>query len=177
MSRVAKAPVSIPSGVEVKVDGQTVTVTSKNATLTRVIHSDVAVTLENNEVRFAPRNNSTGADAQAGTARALVNAMVAGAAKPYERKLVLVGVGYRAQVTGKDLNLSLGYSHPIVHRIPDEVTCECPSQTEIVLKCANKEILGQLAANIRAYRSPEPYKGKGIRYQDEKVRIKETKKK
>jgi large subunit ribosomal protein L6 len=177
MSRVAKAPVSIPAGVEVKVEGQSVTVKSKTATLTREIHPSVVVTLENNEVKFAPKDNVAGADAQAGTARALVNSMVKGAEKPFERKLVLVGVGYRAQVKGKELNLSLGYSHPVVHIIPDEVTCECPSQTEIVLKCANKEVLGQLAANIRSYRSPEPYKGKGIRYDDEHVRIKETKKK
>ncbi|MBQ8707626.1 MAG: 50S ribosomal protein L6 [Succinivibrionaceae bacterium] len=177
MSRVAKAPVSIPAGVEVKVDGQTVTVKSKSATLTRVIHNDVAVTLENNEVKFAPKSATASAEAQAGTARALVNSMVKGAEKPYERKLVLVGVGYRAQIKGQELNLALGYSHPVVHKIPEGVTCECPSQTEIVLKCANKEILGQLAANIRAYRAPEPYKGKGIRYDNEHVRIKETKKK
>jgi large subunit ribosomal protein L6 len=177
MSRVAKAPVSIPAGVEVKVEGQTVTVKSKTATLTKVINPAVVLTLDNNELKFAPKDGVPGADAQAGTARALVNAMVKGAEKPFERKLVLVGVGYRAQVKGKELNLSLGYSHPVVHIIPEGVTCECPSQTEIVLKCADKAVLGQLAANIRAYRSPEPYKGKGIRYDDEHVRIKETKKK
>jgi large subunit ribosomal protein L6 len=177
MSRVAKAPVSIPAGVEVKVEGQTVTVKSKTATLTKVINPAVVLTLDNNELKFAPKDGVPGADAQAGTARALVNAMVKGAEKPFERKLVLVGVGYRAQVKGKELNLSLGYSHPVVHIIPEGVTCECPSQTEIVLKCADKAVLGQLAANIRAYRSPETYKGKGIRYDDEHVRIKETKKK
>ncbi len=177
MSRVAKAPVSIPAGVEVKLDGQTITVKSKSATLSKVINSAVAITLENNEVKFAPKDNVLGADAQAGTARALVNSMVKGVAEPYVRKLQLVGVGYRAQVKGKELNLALGYSHPIVHAIPDGVTCECPSQTEIVLKGADKAVLGQLAANIRAYRSPEPYKGKGIRYENEHVRIKETKKK
>ena len=114
---------------------------------------------------------------QAGTARAVVNAMVQGVVTPFEKKLTLVGVGYRAQAKGSELNLSLGFSHPVVHKIPEGVTVECPSQTEIVLKSSNKELLGQTAADIRAYRSPEPYKGKGVRYATEHVRIKETKKK
>ncbi len=177
MSRVAKAPVSIPAGVEVKIDGQTVTVKCKSAELTRVFNDGVSIVVEGTEIKFAPKDGVVGADQQAGTARALVNAMVQGVVKPFEKKLTLVGVGYRAQAKGSELNLSLGFSHPVVHKIPEGVTVECPSQTEIVLKSANKELLGQTAADIRSYRRPEPYKGKGVRYATEHVRIKETKKK
>lgn len=177
MSRVAKAPVSIPAGVEVKIDGQTVTVKGKSATLTKTFHNGVEFKLDNGVLTFAPKADVENADAHAGTARAIVNAMVQGCAKPFERKLNLVGVGYRASAKGDELNLALGYSHPIVHKVPAGVTVECPSQTEIVLKCADKALLGQVAADIRSYRAPEPYKGKGVRYSDEVVRIKETKKK
>lgn len=177
MSRVAKAPVSIPAGVEVKIDGQSIVVKGKSATLSRVLHDSVNVVIEGSEIKFSPKEGVVGADMQAGTARAVVNSMVQGVVTPFEKKLTLVGVGYRAQAKGSELNLSLGFSHPVVHKIPEGVTVECPSQTEIVLKSSNKELLGQTAADIRAYRSPEPYKGKGVRYATEHVRIKETKKK
>ncbi len=177
MSRVAKAPVAIPAGVEVTLNGQEISVKGKNGTLNRTIHASVVVTKEENVLKFAPRDASTGADAQAGTARALVNNMVIGVTSGFERKLVLVGVGYRAQAKGKAVGLSLGFSHPVEHELPEGVTAECPSQTEIVLKSADKALLGQVAADIRSYRRPEPYKGKGVRYANEVVRTKEAKKK
>lgn len=177
MSRVAKAPVNIPAGVEVKLDGQLLTVKGKNGELVRTIHNSVEVKQENDALTFAPREGVEGANAQAGTARALVNAMVIGVTEGFTKKLQLVGVGYRAQLKGNVLSLSLGYSHPIEHALPAGVTAECPSQTEIVLKSSDKQLIGQTAANIRAYRRPEPYKGKGVRYADEVVRTKEAKKK
>ncbi|RUL44702.1 50S ribosomal protein L6, partial [Lysinibacillus antri] len=130
-----------------------------------------------NALTFVPRTGVANADAQAGTARALVNAMVIGVTEGFTKKLQLVGVGYRAQMKGNVVALSLGYSHPIEHTLPAGVTGECPSQTEIVLKSADKQLIGQVAADIRAYRRPEPYKGKGVRYSDEVVRTKEAKKK
>ncbi|AZI13274.1 50S ribosomal protein L6 [Avibacterium paragallinarum] len=177
MSRVAKAPVSIPAGVEVKLDGQQLTVKGKNGELSRTIHNSVEVKQDNNELTFAPRAGVVGADAQAGTARALVNAMVIGVTEGFTKKLQLVGVGYRAQMKGNVVALSLGFSHPVEHTLPAGVTGECPSQTEIILKSADKQLIGQVAADIRAYRRPEPYKGKGVRYADEVVRTKEAKKK
>lgn len=177
MSRVAKAPVTIPAGVEVTLNGQEIAVKGKNGTLKRTLNAAVIVTKEENVLKFAPVEGATGADAQAGTARALVNNMVIGVTTGFERKLVLVGVGYRAQAKGKSVGLALGFSHPIDHELPEGVTAECPTQTEIVLKSADKALLGQVAADIRAYRSPEPYKGKGVRYSDEVVRTKEAKKK
>ncbi|WP_099771067.1 50S ribosomal protein L6 [Pasteurella multocida] len=177
MSRVAKAPVSIPAGVEVKLDGQLLTVKGKNGELSRTIHNAVEVKQDNNELTFSPRKGIVGADAQAGTARALVNAMVIGVTEGFTKKLQLVGVGYRAQIKGNAVALSLGFSHPVEHALPAGITAECPSQTEIVLKGADKQLIGQVAADIRAYRRPEPYKGKGVRYADEVVRIKEAKKK
>lgn len=177
MSRVAKAPVAIPAGVEVTLNGQEITVKGKNGTLKRTLNAAVAVTKEENVLTFAPRDGIAGANAQAGTARALVNNMVIGVTAGFERKLQLVGVGYRAQAKGKAVGLSLGFSHPVEHALPDGVTAECPTQTEIVLKSADKALLGQVAADIRSYRRPEPYKGKGVRYSDEVVRTKEAKKK
>ena len=177
MSRVAKAPVTIPAGVEVTLNGQEIAVKGKNGTLKRILNAAVIVTKEENVLKFAPQEGVTGADAQAGTARALVNNMVIGVTTGFERKLVLVGVGSRAQAKGKSVGLALGFSHPIDHELPEGVTAECPTQTEIVLKSADKAMLGQVAADIRAYRSPEPYKGKGVRYSDEVVRTKEAKKK
>lgn len=177
MSRVAKAPVAIPAGVDVSVNGQEITVKGKNGTLKRVLNSMVAVTKEENVLKFAPKDESMNANAQAGTARALVNNMVHGVTVGFERKLLLVGVGYRAQIKGTAVGLSLGFSHPVEHQLPAGVTAECPSQTEIVLKSADKALLGQVAADIRSYRRPEPYKGKGVRYADEVVRTKEAKKK
>lgn len=177
MSRVAKAPVNIPAGVEVKLNGQLLTVKGKNGELSREIHNAVEVNQDANALTFVPCTGVANADAQAGTARALVNAMVIGVTEGFTKKLQLVGVGYRAQMKGNVVALSLGYSHPIEHTLPAGVTGECPSQTEIVLKSADKQLIGQVAADIRAYRRPEPYKGKGVRYSDEVVRTKEAKKK
>jgi len=177
MSRVAKSPVVIPAGVTVTIDQQNVTVKVKSATLSLSINNLVCAKIENNEVLFSPKDESVQANAQAGTARALVHNMVVGADKGYERKLTLVGVGYRAQVKGNVINLNLGYSHPVDYELPAGVTAQCPSQTEIVLKGADKAVLGQVAANLRALRAPEPYKGKGVRYADEIVHINEAKKK
>ncbi|MFB0953408.1 MAG: 50S ribosomal protein L6 [Aeromonadaceae bacterium] len=177
MSRVAKAPVAIPAGVEVVLNGQEISVKGKNGTLKRSINAGVVITKEEKVLKFAPREGFAGADAQAGTARALVNNMVIGVTAGFERKLQLVGVGYRAQAKGKTVGLSLGFSHPVEHELPEGVTAECPTQTEIVLKSADKALLGQVAADIRSYRRPEPYKGKGVRYANEVVRTKEAKKK
>ena len=177
MSRVAKAPVQIPAGVEVTLNGQDITVKGGQGTLNRTIHSSVEVTLDNGVLTFAGSDGVEGAWAQAGTARALVNNMVEGVSKGFERKLLLVGVGYRAQTNGKTINLSLGFSHPVEYTLPAGIAAECPTQTEIVLKGIDKQVIGQVAANIRAYRQPEPYKGKGVRYSDENVRRKEAKKK
>ncbi|MDF0535592.1 50S ribosomal protein L6 [Shewanella yunxiaonensis] len=177
MSRVAKAPVSIPAGVEVTLKDHSITVKGGKGSLTRVINSAVNVTVDNGHVTFGPVEGYENAWAQAGTARALVNNMVVGVTQGFEKKLKLVGVGYRAKVTGSDLDLTLGFSHPLVHKLPAGVTAECPSQTDIVLKSIDKELVGQVAAEIRGYRPPEPYKGKGVRYDDENVRRKEAKKK
>ena len=177
MSRVAKAPVAIPAGVEVTLNGQEISVKGKNGTLKRSINASVVLTKDESVLTFAPRDGSANANAQAGTARALVNNMVVGVTAGFERKLQLVGVGYRAQAKGKTVGLSLGFSHPVEHELPEGVTAECPTQTEIVLKSADKALLGQVAADIRSYRRPEPYKGKGVRYANEVVRTKEAKKK
>ncbi|MBT1446599.1 50S ribosomal protein L6 [Shewanella sp. JM162201] len=177
MSRVAKAPVSIPAGVEVTLNGQEVTVKGGKGTLTRVINAAVQVAVENGVIKFAPVEGVVNAWAQAGTARALINNMVVGVSQGFEKKLQLVGVGYRAKLAGSDIDLSLGFSHPLVHKLPAGVTAECPSQTEIVLRSIDKELVGQVAAEIRGYRPPEPYKGKGVRYANEDVRRKEAKKK
>ncbi|MCE2572269.1 50S ribosomal protein L6 [Motilimonas eburnea] len=177
MSRVAKSPVAIPAGVEVKIDGQEITVKGSNGSLSRVINNAVVVKEEEGKLVFTWTDGATGASAQAGTARALVNSMVEGVSKGFERKLVLNGVGYRAAVQGKVVNLTLGFSHPVEHTLPEGITAECPTNTEIVLKGIDKQLIGQVAADIRGYRPPEPYKGKGVRYADENVRRKEAKKK
>lgn len=177
MSRVAKAPVLVPAGVTVTLSGQDITVKGPVGELSRTIHSFVAVSQEENSIVTGIACDDRNAWAQAGTARALINNMVEGVSKGFEKKLILQGVGYRAKAAGKSLDLSLGFSHPIKHAIPAGVTCETPSQTEVVLKGADKQLVGQTAANIRAYRKPEPYKGKGVRYADEYVRRKEAKKK
>ncbi|GFN45093.1 50S ribosomal protein L6 [Candidatus Regiella insecticola] len=177
MSRVAKAPVVIPAGVEVKLNDQVISIKGKNGELTYTVHPAVKVEVtEKNTLIFELHQ---GADnwAQAGTTRSLVNAMIIGVTEGFTKKLVLVGVGYRASVKNNWVELALGFSHPIKHQLPQGITAECPSQTEIVLKGANKQVVGQVAADLRAYRSPEPYKGKGVRYADEVVRIKEAKKK
>lgn len=177
MSRVAKAPVAIPAGVEVKLNGQEITIKGTKGELTRVIHADVVVAQEENNLTFGPREGLASAWAQAGTARALVNNMVVGVTEGFTKKLVLKGVGYRAAIKGNAVGLTLGFSHPVEHELPAGVKAECPTQTEIVLTGCDKQEVGQVAADIRSYREPEPYKGKGIRYADENVRTKEAKKK
>ena len=177
MSRVAKNPVKLPAGVEIKIAGQQLSVKGAKGALELNVHPSVEVTQESDELRFAARNGDVQNRAMAGTTRALVNNMVVGVSQGFERKLQLVGVGYRAQAKGKVVGLSLGFSHPVEHELPEGVTAECPTQTEIVLKSADKALLGQVAADIRSYRRPEPYKGKGVRYANEVVRTKEAKKK
>ena len=177
MSRVAKAPVVVPADVTVTLSGQDIKVKGPVGELSRTIHSFVAVSYEENEIKTTIACDDNKAWAQAGTARALISNMVEGVSKGFEKKLVLQGVGYRAKAAGQSLDLSLGFSHPISHAIPAGITVETPSQTEIILKGCDKHLVGQTAANIRAYRKPEPYKGKGVRYSDEYVRRKEAKKK
>jgi large subunit ribosomal protein L6 len=177
MSRVAKAPVSVPAGVTVTLSGQEITVKGPKGELTRTIHSDVAVSQEENNIITTIVSDVKGAWAQAGTTRALINNMVNGVNTGFEKRLTLNGVGYRAKAAGQKLNLSLGFSHPVEHAVPAGIKVETPSQTEIILSGTDKQLIGQVAANIRAYRKPEPYKGKGIRYSDEVVRRKEAKKK
>jgi large subunit ribosomal protein L6 len=177
MSRVAKAPVAIPAGVEVKLNGQEITVKGGKGELTRVLNAAVVIAQEENNLTFGPKEGVVNAWAQAGTARALVNNMVVGVTAGFTKKLVLKGVGYRAAIKGNAVGLTLGFSHPVEHELPAGVKAECPSQTEIVLTGCDKQVIGQVAADIRSYRAPEPYKGKGIRYADENVRTKEAKKK
>lgn len=177
MSRVAKNPVKLPSGVEVKLAGQQLSVKGAKGTLELNVHSSVEIVQEAGELRFAARNGDQQTRAMAGTTRALVNNMVIGVSAGFERKLQLVGVGYKAQAKGQVLNLALGFSHPIDYELPEGVVAETPNQTEIVLKGIDKQLVGQVAAEIRDFRRPEPYKGKGVRYADEVVRRKEAKKK
>jgi large subunit ribosomal protein L6 len=177
MSRVAKAPVVVPAGVTVTLSGQDIKVKGPMGELSRTIHSDVVISQEENSIITNIVADVKGAWAQAGTTRALIQNMVEGVSTGYAKTLLLNGVGYRAKADGKSLNLSLGLSHPVNHAIPDGITVETPSQTEIILKGADKQLVGQVAADIRSYRKPEPYKGKGIRYSDEHVRRKEAKKK
>ena len=177
MSRVANSPVSIPAGVSVDLKGQDIAVKGGNGNLNLSVHGDVEVKQEENQLTFAARNGSKQARALAGTTRALVNNMVVGVSQGFEKKLQLNGVGYRAKASGKSVNLTLGFSHPVDYALPEGVTAETPSQTEIVLKSSDKQLLGQVAAEIRAFRPPEPYKGKGVRYADERVYRKEAKKK
>jgi len=177
MSRIAKSPVELPKGVEVKLEGQDITVKGGKTSMSFAVHNSVEVKQEDNVLTFEPRDSSKKSNALAGTTRALVNNMVVGVSAGFEKKLVLNGVGYRTKVSGKTLNLTLGFSHDVNYALPEGVTAETPSQTEIVLKSADKQLLGQVASEIRAFRPPEPYKGKGVRYADENVRRKEAKKK
>ena len=177
MSRVAKAPVTVPAGVTVTQNGRQVEVKGSKGTLSFNLHALVELKQEEGKLQIAPVKESKDAWMQAGTARAALNNLVKGVSEGFERKLQLIGVGYKAAVQGNVVNLSLGYSHPINYTLPEGVTAETPSQTEIILKSADKQKLGQVAANIRAYRAPEPYKGKGVRYSDEVVLRKEAKKK
>ncbi|MES2721387.1 MAG: 50S ribosomal protein L6 [Pseudomonadota bacterium] len=177
MSRVAKSPVTIPAGVTVTINGQDVQVKGAKGELSTLLHDLVAVAQEGTELKLSPREDSQAAWMQAGTARAVLNNLVIGVSAGFERRLQLIGVGYKAAAKGKVLNLALGFSHPVDYNLPEGVTAETPTPTEIILKSVNKQLLGQAAANVRAYRPPEPYKGKGVRYVGENVLRKEAKKK
>ena len=177
MSRVAKQPITIPSGVEIKIDGKDVTVKGSKGELQFHVHDDVEVVQEEGELRCRASKDRQSSVALAGTTRAILNHMVTGVSSGFERKLELRGVGYRAQAQGSTLNLTLGFSHPVNYAVPEGVSVETPSQTEVVVKGIDKQAVGEVAAQIRAYRPPEPYKGKGVRYVDERVVMKEAKKK
>lgn len=177
MSRVAKNPVVLPAGVEVNIAPGEFTVKGPLGALTQRLHSSVILERDGNVLTAKAVAGGDNGNAMSGTTRALLNNMVVGVSKGFERKLNLVGVGYRAQAQGDKLNLTLGFSHPVVHQMPAGVKVETPTQTEIVIKGVDKQQVGQVAAEVRAYRSPEPYKGKGVRYADEVVLLKETKKK
>ena len=177
MSRVGKMPVAMPSGAEVTITAAQITIKGPLGSLTQSLNGLVKVDNGNGTLKFEAANDSREANAMSGTLRASVDKMVNGVTKGFEKKLSLVGVGYRAQAQGDKLNLSLGFSHPVVHQMPAGVKCETPTQTEILIKGIDKQRVGQVAAEVRAYRSPEPYKGKGVRYADEVVKLKETKKK
>jgi large subunit ribosomal protein L6 len=176
MSRVAKSPIALPKGVEVKIAGRNVSVKGAKAQLSMELPAGIDVTLDGGIAQVTPESVER-ARALAGTVRANLNNLVTGVSQGFERKLSLVGVGYRAQAQGKKLNLQLGYSQPIEFSIPDGITVETPTQTEILVKGADKQLVGQVAAKIRGFRPPEPYKGKGVRYADERVVMKEAKKK
>ncbi|TPW14401.1 MAG: large subunit ribosomal protein L6 [Halothiobacillaceae bacterium] len=177
MSRVAKKPVLIPKGVEITLAGQSLSVKGSKGQLNHSIHNDVEVVVADNVVTFASRNSTIAANALSGTTRALVQNMVKGVSEGFSKKLDLVGVGYRAQAQGKVLNLALGFSHPVAYQVPEGVTAETPTQTEILVKGIDKQAVGQVAAKIRSFRPPEPYKGKGVKYSDEVIIRKEAKKK
>jgi large subunit ribosomal protein L6 len=177
MSRIAKYPVPVPAGVEATISAGQISVKGPLGTLTQDLTGDVVIQQEDGQLTFTVANDSRQANAMSGTTRALVANMVTGVSTGFTRKLNLVGVGFRAQVQGDSLKLQLGFSHDIIHPMPEGIKAECPTQTEIVIKGSNKQVVGQVAAEIRAYRKPEPYKGKGVRYADERVIIKETKKK
>jgi large subunit ribosomal protein L6 len=174
MSRIAKAPIELPSGVEIKIAGSEVSVKGPKGNLVQSLHPNVSVEQEDKTITVKPANDSD--IPMAGTMRSLVNNMVVGVSDGFEKKLTLVGVGYRAQVQGSKLTLALGYSHPIEYTAPEGVTIEAPTQTEVVVKGCDKQKVGQVASEIRAFRPPEPYKGKGVRYADERVVRKEAKK-
>ena len=177
MSRVGKMPIAVPQGVEVTIAGEQITVKGANGTLARKLHPLVNVKNDAGSITFVPADDSPAADAMSGTLRALVANMVGGVGKGFERKLTLVGVGFRAQAQGSKLNLQIGYSHPVVKEMPAGIKVATPTQTEIVISGADRQAVGQIAAEVRAIRPPEPYKGKGIRYAEERVVLKETKKK
>jgi large subunit ribosomal protein L6 len=177
MSRIGKRPITVPAKVEVTVGAEHITVKGPLGTLTQAASKDVTITRDGAILTLAAANDSKHANAMSGTLRALLANMVQGVDKGFERKLNLVGVGYKAQAAGAKLNLTLGYSHPVVHDMPEGVKCETPTATEIILKGVDKQKVGQVAAIVRGYRPPEPYKGKGVRYSDEVIVLKETKKK
>lgn len=177
MSRIAKYPVPLPEKVEVSLKSDEISVKGPLGTLTQRISPNVKIEKVDNRLEIKVNENSRQADAMSGTLRALVANMVTGVTKGFEKKLQLVGVGYRAQAQGDKLNLTLGFSHPVVHQLPKGIKAETPTQTEILIKGVDKQLVGQVAAEVRRYRSPEPYKGKGVRYADERIVLKETKKK
>lgn len=177
MSRIAKEPIKVPQGIEVQVSGQKVAIKSKSGQMEYNLHPLVSATYADQQIKVSVANDSKEANMQSGTARAILANMVEGLEKGFEKKLQLVGVGYRAQVKGDVLSLHVGFSHVVDHKLPKAVTCQTPTQTDIILKSYDKALLGQVAADIRAYREPEPYKGKGVRYADEQVLRKEAKKK
>jgi len=177
MSRIAKYPVTLPKGVEVTLEAEALSIKGPLGTLTQRLRSDVKIEKDGDTLVFKALNDSDDANAMSGTLRALAANMVVGVTKGFEKRLTLVGVGYRAQAQGDKLNLTLGFSHPVAHPMPKGIRVETPSQTEILIKGLDKQLVGQVAAEVRAYRSPEPYKGKGVRYADERVVLKETKKK
>jgi large subunit ribosomal protein L6 len=177
MSRIAKYPVALPKGVEANVSAAEISIKGPLGTLKQVMLPSVHVERDGEQLYCREVEGAPNSNAMSGTMRALVNNMVTGVTKGFEKKLTLVGVGYRAQAQGSKLNLTLGFSHPVVHEMPNGIKVETPTQTEIVIKGIDKQVVGQVAAEVRAYRSPEPYKGKGVRYADEVVSLKETKKK
>jgi len=177
MSRIANNPVELPSGVEIKIDGQQISIKGGKGALSFDLHKDVEVEQADGTLTFGARSGSKEARAMSGTTRAIVSNMVKGVSEGWEKRLQLQGVGYRAQAQGKKLNLQLGFSHPVEYELPEGVQAETPTQTEIVISGVDKQLVGQVSAEIRAYRPPEPYKGKGVRYAGERVRRKEAKKK
>jgi large subunit ribosomal protein L6 len=177
MSRIAKYPVPVPKGVEVNLAGGSIAVKGPLGAIARPADPNVGVQKEGENIVFKALGNSNHANAMSGTMRALVAGMVTGVTKGFEKRLALVGVGFRAQAQGDKLSLALGYSHPVVHQMPKGIKVSTPTQTEIVISGVDKQLVGQVAAEVRAYRPPEPYKGKGVRYRDEVIVLKETKKK
>ena len=177
MSRVAKMPIAVPAGADVQISAAAITVKGPLGTLTQPLNGLVKVNNNNGTLSFDVIDDSRESNAMSGTLRALVNNMVTGVTKGFEKRLTLVGVGYKAAVQGNALNLSLGFSHPVLHPMPEGITATTPTPTEILIKGIDRQKVGQVAAEVRAYRSPEPYKGKGVRYADEVVKLKETKKK
>jgi large subunit ribosomal protein L6 len=177
MSRVGKMPITVPQGVDVQITAEQITVKGAMGTLVRAVNPLVTIGRDGAVLTLAPANDSVAANAMSGTMRALINNMVNGVSKGFEKKLTLVGVGFRAQAAGSKLNLQIGFSHPVGKEMPAGITVACTTPTEILIKGADRQVVGQVAAEVRAIRPPEPYKGKGIRYADERVVIKETKKK
>ena len=177
MSRIAKAPVAVPAGVEISISGQTISAKGKNGQLSLDIHPAVSVAQAEGVLNFGTRDGSKQAVALAGTTRSLVNNMVTGVNEGFKKELTLIGVGYRAAVSGSTLNLTLGFSHPVEYSLPEGIKAEVPNPTTVIISGADKQTVGQVAAEVRGFRPPEPYKGKGVRYSDEFVRRKEAKKK
>jgi len=177
MSRVGKMPIAVPAGVDVQITAEAITVKGKSGTLVRPLHPQVAIRQDGGKLMVSPVGNEPGADAMSGTMRALVNNMVQGVGNGFSKKLTLVGVGFKAAAQGEKLNLQIGFSHPVVKDMPAGIKVACPTPTEIIISGADRQTVGQVAAEVRAFRPPEPYKGKGIRYADERVVLKETKKK